>query len=99
MPDAGRPVRPGQPEEFAQALERLGYFADPGLCTALALALHFGKPLLLEGEPGVGKTEIAHVLARYLERPLIRLQCHDGIDAAQALYEWNHTRQSGERCC
>jgi MoxR-like ATPase len=91
--DPGRPVRPGHPEEFARALERLGYFADAGLCTALALALRFGKPLLLEGEPGVGKTEIAHVLAKQLERPLIRLQCHDGIDAAQALYEWNHTRQ------
>ncbi|WP_051329260.1 AAA family ATPase [Geminicoccus roseus] len=93
QPDPGRLARPGQPEALAGDLERLGYFAGPGLATALALALHFNKPLLLEGEPGVGKTEVAQVLATWLERPLIRLQCHDGIDAGQALYEWNHARQ------
>src|SRR3954452_6158729 len=75
---------------------RLGaerYFADERLGTATPLALTLGRPLLLEGEPGVGKTEIAKVLARLLERELIRLQCYEGLDAAQALYEWDHPKQ------
>jgi len=69
------------------------YFADEGLLTAAHLALTLGRPLLLEGEPGVGKTEIAKVLARVLDRELIRLQCYEGLDAAQALYEWDHPKQ------
>jgi MoxR-like ATPase len=69
------------------------YFADEGLLTATHLALTLGRPLLLEGEPGVGKTEIAKVLARVLDRELIRLQCYEGLDAAQALYEWDHPKQ------
>jgi MoxR-like ATPase len=69
------------------------YFADDGLLTAVYLALTLGRPLLLEGEPGVGKTEIAAVLSRVLERELVRLQCYEGLDAGQALYEWNYPRQ------
>jgi MoxR-like ATPase len=69
------------------------YFADEGLLTAAHLSLTLGRPLLLEGEPGVGKTEIAKVLARVLDRELIRLQCYEGLDAAQALYEWDHPKQ------
>ncbi|MEV6208249.1 MoxR family ATPase [Kitasatospora sp. NPDC051914] len=75
------------------ALDSLGYLADPGLTTALYLALRLPQPLLLEGEPGVGKTEAARALAGVLGSPLIRLQCYDGLDAAEALYEWNYPRQ------
>src|SRR5881396_62947 len=74
-------------------LERHIYLADRGLATAIYLSLSLGKPLLLEGEAGVGKTEVAKVLAEVLDRRLIRLQCYEGIDAAQALYEWNYSRQ------
>src|SRR3954447_12304312 len=74
-------------------LEQAGYLADQGLATAVQLAAGLGKPLLLEGEPGVGKTEIARALSAALDRPLIRLQCYEGIDAAQALYEWNYAKQ------
>ncbi|MBP0453072.1 MoxR family ATPase [Kitasatospora sp. RG8] len=75
------------------SLDSLGYLADPGLTTALYLALRLPQPLLLEGEPGVGKTEAARALAGVLGSPLIRLQCYDGLDAAEALYEWNYPRQ------
>jgi MoxR-like ATPase len=74
-------------------LEAAGYLADEGLATAVQLATALQKPLLLEGEPGVGKTEIARALATSLGRDLIRLQCYEGIDAAQALYEWNYAKQ------
>jgi MoxR-like ATPase len=74
-------------------LEEAGYLADEGLATAVQLATALQKPLLLEGEPGVGKTEIARALATALQRDLIRLQCYEGIDAAQALYEWNYAKQ------
>jgi MoxR-like ATPase len=67
--------------------------ADRGLSTAIYLSLSLGKPLLLEGEAGVGKTEVAKVLSSLLDRELIRLQCYEGIDASQALYEWNYSRQ------
>jgi MoxR-like ATPase len=77
----------------AAALEPAGYLADEGLATAVQLATALKKPLLLEGEPGVGKTEIARALATALGRDLIRLQCYEGIDAAQALYEWNYAKQ------
>jgi MoxR-like ATPase len=69
------------------------YLADRGLATAIYLSLSLGRPLLLEGEAGVGKTEVAKVLAEMLDRRLIRLQCYEGIDASQALYEWNYSRQ------
>jgi MoxR-like ATPase len=74
-------------------LDAVDYLADEGLATALFFALRLPQPLLLEGEAGVGKTEAAKALARVLETPLIRLQCYDGIDAAEALYEWNYPRQ------
>ena len=80
-----------------QALtERLGehdYLADPGLATALFCAVRLPQPLLLEGEAGVGKTQSAKALAAMLDTPLIRLQCFEGIDASEALYEWNYPRQ------
>ena len=80
-------------EELQQALEGEHYLADRGLATAIHLAVSLDKPLLLEGEAGVGKTEVAKVLAALLDRDLIRLQCYEGIDASQALYEWNYSRQ------
>jgi len=80
-------------EELARGLRAERYFADEGLLTAVHLALTLGRPLLLEGEPGVGKTEIAAVLARVLGRELVRLQCYEGLDAGQALYEWDYPKQ------
>jgi MoxR-like ATPase len=79
--------------ELQEGLRREDYLADRGLTTAIHLSLSLGKPLLLEGEAGVGKTEVAKVLASLLGRRLIRLQCYEGIDASQALYEWNYARQ------
>jgi MoxR-like ATPase len=75
------------------ALDEVDYLADPGLATALFMAVRLPQPLLLEGEPGVGKTEVAKALARVLDTPLVRLQCYEGIDAAEALYEWNYAKQ------
>ena len=80
-------------EALAAALDAADYLVDPGLATAMFLAVRLPQPLLLEGEPGVGKTEAAKALARVLDTPLIRLQCYEGIDAAEALYEWNYPRQ------
>jgi MoxR-like ATPase len=80
-------------EELEVALAGHAYLADRGLATAIYLALHLDKPLLLEGEAGVGKTEVAKVLADLLDRELVRLQCYEGIDASQALYEWDYSRQ------
>ena len=79
--------------ELQGALAGESYLADRGLATAIYLAVSLDKPLLLEGEAGVGKTEVAKVLADVLGRELIRLQCYEGIDASQALYEWNYSRQ------
>jgi MoxR-like ATPase len=79
--------------ELAQRMRAERYFADEGLLTAVYLALTLGRPLLLEGEPGVGKTELAAVLARVLDRELVRLQCYEGLDAGQALYEWDYPKQ------
>ena len=92
------PVRPrvdgiGSPHELDAAFGDAQYLSDAGLSTAAYLALALGKPLLLEGVPGVGKTEAAKALASVLGRQLIRLQCYEGIDAAAALYEWNYPRQ------
>jgi MoxR-like ATPase len=81
------------PETLENALRSALYLAGEGLSTAAYLALALGKPLLLEGSPGVGKTEAAKALASVLGRRLIRLQCYEGIDAASALYEWNYPRQ------
>jgi MoxR-like ATPase len=75
------------------ALRAENYIAERGLATAIFLALKLGRPLFLEGEAGVGKTEIAKVLARLLDTDLIRLQCYEGLDVHHAVYEWNYTRQ------
>ncbi|GMG82789.1 MoxR family ATPase [Paralimibaculum aggregatum] len=92
------PVRPviggiGSPGALSEALAAAQYDADPELATAAYLALALGKPLLLEGSPGVGKTEAAKAIGSVLARRVIRLQCFEGIDAAAALYEWNYPRQ------
>ena len=79
--------------ELEAGLREQAYLADRGLATAIYLALALDRPLLLEGEAGVGKTEVAKVLARMLGRTLVRLQCYEGIDTAQALYEWDYSRQ------
>jgi MoxR-like ATPase len=91
--EAGVQARVPDVGTLAAALDDVDYLADQGLATALFLAVRLPQPLLLEGEPGVGKTEAAKVLARVLGTPLYRLQCFEGIDAAEALYEWNHPRQ------
>ena len=81
------------PEALAVSLAKVRYLADDGLATAVFLALRLGKPLLIEGAPGVGKTEAAKAIAEILGSTLVRLQCYEGIDAAHALYEWNYQRQ------
>ncbi len=79
--------------ELTDILRQGGYLADRGLATALFLAMSLPRPILLEGEVGVGKTEAAKVLADVFGRKLIRLQCYEGIDTHQALYEWDYARQ------
>jgi MoxR-like ATPase len=89
----GRTDHPATVAELTDALRGGGYLADRGLSTALFVALSLGRPILLEGEVGVGKTEVAKVLAAVFGRRLIRLQCYEGIDTNQALYEWDYARQ------
>lgn len=84
---------PASVAELQDELRRVGYLADRGLATAALIALRLGRPLLLEGEVGVGKTELAKCLAALSGRELIRLQCYEGIDTHQALYEWDYARQ------
>jgi MoxR-like ATPase len=81
------------PGELAEVLRQGGYLADRGLATALFVALSLNRPILLEGEVGTGKTEVAKVMASVFGRKLIRLQCYEGIDTSQALYEWDYARQ------
>jgi len=80
-------------DALTQALEAAGYFADRRLATAVFLALKLQRPLLLEGEPGVGKTELAKALSVALQREMLRLQCYDGLEQREALYEWNYAAQ------
>jgi MoxR-like ATPase len=80
-------------EALAAGLDRVGYLADESLATALFLAVRMGQPILIEGEPGVGKTEAAKALAGVLSTTLVRLQCYEGLTSAEALYEWNYPRQ------
>ena len=86
-------MRFGSVDELEAALREADYLPDRGLATSIFLALEMRRPLLLEGEAGVGKTEVAKTLARLLGAELIRLQCYEGIDASQALYEWDYARQ------
>ena len=81
------------PQEVRAKLDAVDYLVDDGLAMAVFLALRLGKPLLLEGEPGVGKTAAAKALAQAIGTPLIRLQCYEGLTAGEALYEWNYQRQ------
>ena len=93
-PQAAPPDGPSSsPAALAEALRTTGYLADTGVATAAFLAIQMGRPLFCEGEPGTGKTALAQALAQVLGAELIRLQCHDGIDAAQALYDWDFPRQ------
>jgi MoxR-like ATPase len=80
-------------EDVRRGFDDHGYLADQGMSTAVYLALQLGLPLLLEGEPGVGKTAAAKVLASTLGVPLIRLQCYEGLSASEALFDWNYQRQ------
>ena len=80
-------------DSLQEALHAQTYIADRGLATSVFLALKLERPLLLEGEPGVGKTEVAKVIANLLDTELIRLQCYEGLDVSQAVYEWNYARQ------
>src|SRR3954454_12164074 len=99
QPNAAAPVEgssdalPGSPSELAKRLAATGYLCDESLATVGFLALRMRRPLLLEGEPGTGKTALAEAFATTLGVPLIRLQCYEGIDAGQALYDWDFPRQ------
>ena len=93
MSDACELLGVASAEDVAGRLRETGYLADEGLATITYLALAMGRPLLLEGEPGTGKTALAEALAELVDAPLIRLQCYEGIDATQALYDWDFPRQ------
>jgi MoxR-like ATPase len=89
----GSPNNYDSPDAVLAGLEANGYLADEGLATVVFLAIALKRPLLLEGEAGVGKTEVAKVLAKMTDTDLLRLQCYEGIDSSQALYEWDYARQ------
>jgi len=91
--DAARLALPASVGELTDRLRSGGYITDRGLATALFVSMSLGRPILIEGEVGVGKTEVAKVLASVFGRRLIRLQCYEGIDTNQALYEWDYARQ------
>lgn len=95
MAGSGKETPPGfgSIDEIRERFAAEGYIADRMLATAVFLSVSLGKPMFVEGEPGVGKTEIAKVMARLLDTELIRLQCYEGLDSSAALYEWNYTRQ------
>ena len=84
---------PATPDDVAGRLRTTGYLADPALATVTFLAMRMQRPLLVEGEPGTGKTALAEAIAASFELPLVRLQCYEGIDATQALYDWDFPRQ------
>ena len=87
------PATPATSHDVATALAEHGYLPDEGLATAVFLSMSLGRPLFLEGEAGVGKTELAKTIARWQGTELIRLQCYEGIDASQAVYDWDYSRQ------
>lgn len=87
------PTAPDSPAQLAAALRSTGYLTDDEVATATFLAMRMNRPLFCEGEPGTGKTALAQALAQVLGVELIRLQCHDGIDASQSLYDWDFPRQ------
>ncbi|MGH3449041.1 MAG: AAA family ATPase, partial [Nocardioidaceae bacterium] len=93
MGDPGKVDLISSADELTAQLSQTGYLTDHGLATIGYLTLAMHRPLLLEGEPGTGKTALAEALAEALDLELIRLQCHEGIDASQALYDWDFTRQ------
>jgi MoxR-like ATPase len=93
MTDASAPPTFGSPDALGEALATTGYLADEGLVTAGWLAMRLGRPLFLEGDPGVGKTAFAEALAQATGAHFVRLQCYEGLDAAQALYDWDFPRQ------
>ena len=86
-------IAPNNPSDVNQGLAKLGYLASEGLSSSIFLSLSLQRPLFLEGDPGVGKTEVAKTLAKWADTDLIRLQCYEGLDASQALYEWDYTKQ------
>jgi MoxR-like ATPase len=88
-----QPVQFPDPAAVSDALDAAGYLPDTGLATAAFLAMRMGRPLFLEGDPGVGKTALAQALATITRASLVRLQCYEGIDASQALYDWDFPRQ------
>nr|WP_254700606.1 MoxR family ATPase [Paraglaciecola mesophila] len=81
------------PQVIQRQFEALGYICSPSVATAIYLACHLQKPILIEGPPGVGKTELAKITAAYLNTPLIRMQCYEGLDESKALYEWKYGKQ------